>query len=140
MTKKHLIVISLDAMGFRDLNELRNLVPHLDQLIRRGTWVKRVRGIFPTLTYPSHTSIITGQYPVTHGIVNNTKIQPRRQSPDWYWYRKDIKSTPLYDVARQAGMTTAAFLWPVTAGSNITYYLAGIFPNRIWTNHGVVSL
>lgn len=140
MTKKHLIVISLDAMGFRDLNELRNLVPHLDQLIRRGTWVKRVRGIFPTLTYPSHTSIITGQYPVTHGIVNNTKIQPRRQSPDWYWYRKDIKSTPLYDVARQAGMTTAAFLWPVTAGSKITYNLAEIFPNRIWTNQVLVSL
>ena len=140
MTKKHLIVISLDAMGFRDLNELRNLVPHLDQLIRRGTWVKRVRRIFPTLTYPSHTSIITGQYPVTHGIVNNTKIQPRRQSPDWYWYRKDIKSTPLYDVARQAGMTTAAFLWPVTAGSKITYNLAEIFPNRIWTNQVLVSL
>lgn len=140
MTKKHLIVISLDAMGFRDLNELRNLVPHLDQLIRRGTWVKRVRGIFPTLTYPSHTSIITGQYPVTHGIVNNTKIQPRRQSPDWYWYRKDIKSTPLYDVAHQAGMTTAAFLWPVTAGSKITYNLAEIFPNRIWTNQVLVSL
>lgn len=140
MTKKHLIVISLDAMGYRDLNELRNLVPHLNQLIQKGTWVKQVQGIFPTLTYPSHTSIITGQYPVTHGIVNNTKLQPRRLSPDWYWYRKDIKATPLYDVARKAGMTTAAFLWPVTAGSKITYNLAEIFPNRIWTNQVLVSL
>lgn len=74
MTKKHLIVISLDAMGFRDLDELRHLTPHLNELIKRGTWVKKVQGIFPTLTYPSHTSIITGQYPVTHGIVNNTKL------------------------------------------------------------------
>lgn len=140
MTTNKLVVISLDSMGFRDLNELRDLVPNLDKLIAKGTWVKKVQGIFPTLTYPSHTSIITGQYPAVHGVVNNTKLQPRRLSPDWYWYRKDVKAVPLYDVARQAGMTTAAFLWPVTAGSKITYNLAEIFPNRIWTNQVLVSL
>lgn len=140
MARHKLIVISLDSMGFRDLNELREFVPHLDQLIKQGTWVKKVKGIFPTLTYPSHTSIITGQYPAIHGIVNNTKLQPRRESPDWYWYRKDIKAMPLYDVAREAGMKTAAFLWPVTAGSKIDYNLAEIFPNRIWTNQVLVSL
>ena len=47
---------------------------------------------------------------------------------------------PLYDVAREAGLTTAAFLWPVTAGSKINYNLAEIFPNRIWTNQVLVSL
>ncbi len=140
MKRNKLVVISLDSMGFRDLNELRDLVPNLAQLIEKGTWVKKVQGIFPTLTYPSHTSIITGQYPAVHGVVNNTKLQPRRLSPDWYWYRKDVKATPLYDVAREAGMTTAAFLWPVTAGSKIDYNLAEIFPNRIWTNQVMVSL
>ena len=140
MKRNKLVVISLDSMGFRDLNELRDLVPNLAQLIEKGTWVKKVQGIFPTLTYPSHTSIITGQYPAVHGVVNNTKLQPRRLSPDWYWYRKDVKATPLYDVAREAGMTTAAFLWPVTAGSKIDYNLAELFPNRIWTNLVMVSL
>ena len=140
MKRNKLVVISLDSMGFRDLNELRDLVPNLAQLIEKGTWVKKVQGIFPTLTYPSHTSIITGQYPAVHGVVNNTKLQPRRLSPDWYWYRKDVKATPLYDVAREAGMTTAAFLWPVTACSKIDYNLAEIFPNRIWTNQVMVSL
>ncbi len=127
-------------MGFRDLDELGYLVPHISQLMKKGTWVKRVRGIFPTLTYPSHTSIITGQYPAVHGVVNNTKLQPRRLSPDWYWYRKDVQATPLYDVAHDAGLTTAAFLWPVTVGSKIDYNLAEIFPNRIWTNQVFVSL
>lgn len=92
MTQHKLVVISLDSLGYRDLAELRDLVPNLDKLIQQGTWVKRVRGIYPTLTYPSHTSIITGQYPAVHGIVNNTKVQPRRQSPDWYWYRKDVNT------------------------------------------------
>lgn len=95
LMKQHkLIVISLDSLGFRDLNELRQLTPTLADLIEKGTWVKKVEGIFPTLTYPSHTSIITGQYPAVHGIINNTKLQPHRQSPDWFWYRKEIQSMP----------------------------------------------
>jgi len=53
LMKQHkLIVISL---GFRDLNELRQITPTLANLIKKGTWVKKVKGIFPTLTYPSHT-------------------------------------------------------------------------------------
>lgn len=56
LMKQHkLIVISLDSLGFRDLNELRQLTPTLADLIEKGTWVKKVEGIFPTLTYPSHT-------------------------------------------------------------------------------------
>lgn len=137
---QHLVIISLDSLGFRDINEHQTELPTLNKLVNGGTWVKEVKGIYPTLTYPSHTTIITGQYPRKHGIVNNTKIQPNRKSPDWYWYQKDVKVPTLYDLARKKGLTTAAFLWPVTAGSKITYNLAEIFPNRIWTNQVLISL
>ncbi len=83
MKPHKLVVISLDSMGFRDLDEWIDQAPHLKAIRDQGTWVQHFRGIFPTLTYPSHTSIITGQYPAVHGIVNNTKIQPQRISPDW---------------------------------------------------------
>ena len=139
-TNQHLVIISLDALGFRDLREHQSELPVLNQLMTGGAWVKSVTGIYPTLTYPSHTTIITGQYPKVHGIVNNTKLQPKRRSPDWYWYQKDVKVPTLYDLARQQKLTTAAFLWPVTAGSKITYNLAEIFPNRIWTNQVLVSI
>ncbi|MCG4281906.1 alkaline phosphatase family protein [Lacticaseibacillus saniviri] len=138
---KKLVVISLDAMGASDLTEANlDQLPNIASVVAHGTHVKEVRGIYPTLTYPSHTSIITGTYPKRHGIVNNTKIQPNRLSPDWFWYRKDVKATPLYDVAKQHGMTTAAFLWPVTAKAKIDYNMAEIFPNRIWTNQVLVSM
>lgn len=137
---QHLVIISLDSLGFRDIDEHRTELSTLNKLVNGGTWVKKVKGIYPTLTYPSHTTIITGQYPRKHGIVNNTKIQPNRKSPDWYWYQKDVKVPTLYDLARKKGLTTAAFLWPVTAGSKITYNLAEIFPNRIWTNQVLISL
>ncbi|CAJ1180528.1 alkaline phosphatase family protein [Companilactobacillus crustorum] len=137
---QHLVIISLDSLGFRDINEHQAELPTLNKLVNGGTWVKEVKGIYPTLTYPSHTTIITGQYPSVHGIVNNTKIQPERRSPDWFWYQKDVKSPTLYDLAHQKNLKTAAFLWPVTAGSKINYNLAEIFPNRIWTNQVLVSL
>ncbi|CAM3124481.1 alkaline phosphatase family protein [Lactiplantibacillus plajomi] len=139
-TNQHLVIISLDSLGFRDLREHGAELPVLSQLMAGGAWVKSVTGIYPTLTYPSHTTIITGQYPRIHGIVNNTKLQPKRRSPDWFWYQKDVRVPTLYDLARKQKMTTAAFLWPVTAGSKITYNLAEIFPNRIWTNQVLVSL
>lgn len=139
-TNQHLVIISLDSLGFRDINEHRSELPTLNKLVNGGTWVKEVKGIYPTLTYPSHTTIITGQYPNVHGIVNNTKIQTQRRSPDWFWYQKDVKVPTLYDLARKQNLKTAAFLWPVTAGSKINYNLAEIFPNRIWTNQVLVSL
>ncbi|SJZ79589.1 Predicted pyrophosphatase or phosphodiesterase, AlkP superfamily [Pilibacter termitis] len=137
---KKLVIISIDALGASDLQGDLSHIPTLKQLVETGCHVEQVKAIYPSLTYPSHTTIVTGEYPVAHGIVNNTKIQPTRISPDWYWYRKDVKSKTIYDVARKEGKTSAAFLWPVTAKSKIHWNIAEIFPNRIWTNQVLVSM
>lgn len=139
MSKK-LVVISIDALGASDLSGDLSHLPTLRKLLKKGTHIKGVTGIYPTLTYPSHTSIITGEYPLKHGIINNTKLQSQKTSPDWFWYYQAIKVPTLYDLAHQVGLTTAAFLWPVTAKSPITYNIAEIFPNRIWTNQVLISL
>ncbi|KRM36517.1 putative nucleotide pyrophosphatase (putative) [Agrilactobacillus composti DSM 18527 = JCM 14202] len=140
MSKK-LVIISLDALGSDDLSTAHlKLLPNLRHLIQTGTHIQEIDPILPTLTYPSHTTIITGNYPNKHGIVNNVKIQSNRQSPDWFWYRKAVKSQPLYDIAKAHHLTTAAFLWPVTARSSIDYNIAEIFSNRIWNNQVMVSL
>lgn len=137
---KHAVVISLDALGSADLAARLQFLPNIASLIAGGTWVKEVKGVYPSITYPSHTSIITGTYPKTHGVVNATLMQPERESPDWFWYAKHIKVPTVYDLAREAGLTTAAFLWPVTAGAKINWNIAEIFPNRIWTNQYTTSL
>ncbi|MDR3190652.1 MAG: alkaline phosphatase family protein [Lactobacillaceae bacterium] len=137
---KHALVISLDALGYSDLRDRLQFLPNIAAIIERGTWVKEVRGVYPSITYPSHTSIITGEFPKKHGIINATLIQPERISPDWYWYAKHIKVPTVYDLAREQGLTTAAFLWPVTAGAKINWNIAEIFPNRIWTNQYTTSL
>ncbi|WP_200908459.1 alkaline phosphatase family protein [Rossellomorea vietnamensis] len=135
----HLIVISFDclsALDFPILNEL----PHFQELIAHGSYCKGVETIYPSVTYPCHATIVTGKYPNRHGVVNNTLLQPGRESPDWHWHRKSIKGTTLYDEARKAGMTTAALLWPVTAKGDIGYNMPEIFANRPWHNQILVSL
>lgn len=136
--RNRMIVISLDAVGGRDMEFMRTL-PNFRRLFGNAAVCEHVKSVYPTLTYPAHTSIVTGRYPVHHGIVNNTKIQPGREKPDWYWHRKHVKTTTLYDEAANQGMRCAALLWPVTAGAGIMYNLPEIWANRSWQNQMAVS-
>lgn len=138
--KKKMVIISIDAMGASDLHGDLSKIPCLSEFKKNAVHILNVKGIYPTLTYPSHATIMTGEYPKKHGIINNTKIQPHRKDPDWFWFHRYIQTPTLYDVAKQEGYTTAAFLWPVTAKSRIDYNIAEIFPNRIWTNQVIRSL
>lgn len=136
---KRMIVISFDCLSSLDLPKLKTL-PHFSHLIESGSYAPHVQTIYPSLTYPCHTSIITGNYPKRHRIINNTHLQPGRKSPDWYWYRSSIEGTTLYDQAKKANLTTASLLWPVTGRANIDYNLPEIFPNRAWQTQILVSL
>ena len=40
-----------------------------------------VQGVIPTVTYPSHTTLITGVWPAKHGIFGNTTFDPLRENP-----------------------------------------------------------
>ena len=137
--KPKMLVISLDAVGSGDIEKAMEL-PGFARFFDGASRCMSVHSVYPSITYPAHTSIVTGRYPVHHGIVDNTKIQPNRKSPDWYWQRKYIRGTTLYDEALKQGMTVAALLWPVTARSKITWNLPEIFANRPWTNQILTSL
>ena len=134
-----MLVISFDCLSALDYPLIRDL-PHFREVLSKGSLAPRVKTIYPSLTYPCHTTIVTGRYPKNHGIIHNTLIQPGRHSPDWNWYRSKISGTTLYDEANKAKMKTAALLWPVTGRAQIKYNLPEIFPNRWWQNQLLVSL
>lgn len=134
----HLLVISFDCLSSLDLPMLEEL-PHFQELFTKAAICKNVATVYPSVTYPCHASIITGNTPNRHGIVTNTLLQPNRPSPDWYWHRRHVKGTTLYDEAKKAGMTTAALLWPVTAKAKIDYHMPEIFANRPWHHQMAVS-
>ncbi len=139
MIKRRLVVISLDALGALDVPVFEKM-PNFSRILSGASVCFNVSSVYPSITYPAHTSIITGCYPRKHGIINNTHFQIRRASPDWLWQRKYVKTTTLYDEVIKAGGTVAAFLWPVTARSAITWNMPEIFANRPWTNQIFTSL
>lgn len=136
---KCLYIISLDGLSTLDFQYISAL-PNFKNFLSEASYCKNVCSVYPTLTYPAHVSIVTGKYPKNHGIVNNTLLQPNRKSPDWYWYRNDIKGDTFYDLAIEKGMKVGAFLWPVTGKSKIQYNMPEIFANRFWKNQMLVSL
>lgn len=136
---EHLIIISFDCLSSLDFHLLSGL-PNFQKLLENGSYCRQVETIYPSLTYPCHTTIVTGNYPKRHGIINNTFLDPGNPSPDWFWHRQHIKGTTLYDEAKKAKLKTAALLWPVTARANIDYNMPEIFANRPWHHQIPVSL
>jgi predicted AlkP superfamily pyrophosphatase or phosphodiesterase len=99
-------------------------IPFLRALIANGTYADGVIGIFPTVTYPSHTTLITGVWPAEHGIYNNLEFDPyQRYSGAWNWYAPEIRVPTLWSAAHQAGLRTASIGWPVSVGATDVDYL-----------------
>ena len=99
-------------------------IPYLRTLVANGTYADGVIGIWPTVTYPSHTTLITGVWPAEHGIYNNLEFDPlRHYSGAWNWYAPEIRVPTLWTAAHEAGMKTASIGWPVSVGATDVDYL-----------------
>ena len=114
----HLLIISIDGLrgGWAAHPDKHGLkVPNLRKLAARGAHADGVVGIFPSVTYPSHTTLITGCRPARHGILANGVFEPptEKWTERWYWDYKDIRVPTILDAARSAGWTTASVGWPV---------------------------
>jgi predicted AlkP superfamily pyrophosphatase or phosphodiesterase len=97
-------------------------VPHLRKFLHDGTYAQGVTGVIPTVTYPSHTTLVTGVWPAKHGILANQTFDPLQKNHEgWYWYAEDIRVPTLWDAAAAAGRTTASIQWPVTVGAKINW-------------------
>ena len=74
-----------------------------------------MRPVNPTVTWPNHTSIVTGVTPARHGVLfNGTLIRQPGVVPrvePWIDKSAMVKSPTLYDVAHARGLTTAQVDW-----------------------------
>jgi predicted AlkP superfamily pyrophosphatase or phosphodiesterase len=99
-------------------------IPYLRTLLNDGTYAEGVVGIWPTITYPSHTTLLTGVWPDEHGITNNQEFDPlQRFGGAWNWYAAGIRAPTLWQAAHKAGLRTASVGWPVSVGAADVDYL-----------------
>ncbi|HEX4271391.1 MAG TPA: ectonucleotide pyrophosphatase/phosphodiesterase [Rhizomicrobium sp.] len=108
-------VLDADARGFT--------APALKKLVAEGIYASGVRNALPTVTYPNHTTLITGVWPAKHGIANNPTFDPlQKNMGGWYWYAEDIKTDTLWDVVHKSGGKVASLSWPVSVGARSIDY------------------
>lgn len=125
---KHLIVVSIDALVFEDLEYARTL-PAFSEIMRDAAIIERVKTIYPSLTHPVHATLLTGAPAGVHGIVNNyIHNSSNTASCEWYNRLSDIKCDTLLHAAKRAGLTTAVCTWPLTCGGGdvIDYLVPGM--------------
>lgn len=129
--RQPLLVISVDGLDQRylaDADRMKLKIPNLRRLMREGQWSRGVMGVLPTITWPSHTTMISGVDPETHGIRGNRR--PASEGGDYYWSATLLKSRTLLDAARAAGLKSATITWPVTVDAPVDFNLPEYFQRR----------
>jgi predicted AlkP superfamily pyrophosphatase or phosphodiesterase len=127
LSQSPLLLISLDGMRpdyVLKADEHGLKIPHLRRLLAEGAHASGVRGVIPTVTYPSHTTLLTGVWPAKHGIYSNLVTDPLSLNlQGWYWYAEDIRVPTLWEAASSAGMKVGSVSWPVSVGAKGVSYL-----------------
>ena len=123
-----LVVVSVDGLDNRYLanaDQMGLKIPNLRRLMREGQVSKGVIGVVPTVTWPSHTTMITGVDPVKHGILANW-----RPPGEKYLDYSQIKVPTLIGAAHAAGLTIATINWPVTVNAPVDWNVPEYFSQR----------
>ncbi len=117
------LMVSIDGLRANDVLQARQRglnLPALSAFLREGSYATGVTGVMPTVTYPSHTTLVTGVAPALHGIYSNYAFDPEwKNNYGWNWYAQDIRVTTLWQAVRDKGGKTASLMWPVSVGAPI---------------------
>ena len=107
------VLLSIDGFSYEYLNKYKP--PNILALANSGILAK-LQPVYPSKTFPNHLSIITGSYPITHGIINNNFYNPilaekyslgaGENNAKW------LTAEPFWTVAKQQGIKTAVYFWP----------------------------
>lgn len=125
---RQVVLISIDGLRPDFYRSADFDAPTLKKLADEGAWAEGAVTVFPSVTYPSHTTLVTGVSPARHGILSNTVFTwEKGPTAAWYWETKDIKVPTLWHKAKAAGKTVAIVRWPVSVGADVDWLLPEIF-------------
>src|SRR5262249_14781177 len=114
------VMISVDGLASFYFDDPKAEMPTIKKLARDGARSAMMRASTPTVTWPNHTTLVTGVNPAKHGVTGNNCFDRASQK------RLTLISAPvldkdqivrvptLYDLAKAQGLKTAAIRWPAT--------------------------
>lgn len=114
---KHVVLVSIDGFAAYHLFNEQLHLPNIRALIDKGVWFASSETVFPSVTHPSHTTIVTGVEPRLHGVTSNSMTNRRTGEnfhPTNKARREIVKVPTLFDAAKAKQLRTAGFFWPET--------------------------
>ncbi len=136
MIARKAIVISIDGLAAFYWTDPSARMSGLRALAERGVVAARMETVFPSTTWPTHASLVTGVAPDRHGVVGNSILNRRTWTPedltgDPVYDAPDLLRAPtVYDHAHAAGLTTAAIDWPATRNSPSLHFNLPFFKDQ----------
>lgn len=116
---EHVVLVSIDGLRPEFYLDRSWPLPNVQDMAKEGACAEAVRTVFPSVTYPSHTTLVTGALPARHGVFFNTPFEPGGETGRWHWEASAITAPTLWDALRSVKRRTAALSWPVTVGAPI---------------------
>ncbi|KFZ29461.1 phosphodiesterase [Pseudidiomarina atlantica] len=122
------VLISID--GFRHDYIEKYDAKNIAAIAEQGARAEGLIPVYPAKTFPNHISIVTGQYPSNHGIVDNrffdTERQQKYQMGDGVKDSTWLTTLPIWNLAEFQGVKAATFFWPESEarinGRTASYY------------------
>jgi predicted AlkP superfamily pyrophosphatase or phosphodiesterase len=117
--KSAAVLISIDGFSAALFHDASVKIPTLRGLAARGVAAAGLRPAFPSVTWPCHTTLVTGLPPARHGILGNEVLD--RATGRVVRHEGDpthapIRAETLWDAAAAVGLATATLCWPKTRG------------------------
>ena len=140
------LMISIDGLRPDSVTEAEAhglKVPNLRRFLTEGAYASGVNGVVPTVTYPSHTTLVTGVVPAVHGITSNTTFDPLFQNQvGWFWYAEQEHAETLWQAAHAMKIVTVSVNWPVTVDApgidfNLPEYWRASTPDDVLLLHAL---
>lgn len=138
------ILVSVDGLANFYFNEPQAQMPTLHKLARGGA--RADGGVvcsFPTVTWPNHTTLVTGVTPARHGVIGNNYYDRAQRKeipliPDPLFDKDEIVKVPtVYDAAHAAGLTTSGIVWPATRNAKtLNWTVPDMFGSEAWPKYG----
>jgi predicted AlkP superfamily pyrophosphatase or phosphodiesterase len=94
----HVFIVSIDGGKPDVINQSE--MPVLERLAKEGAFTWTAQTVFPSLTLPSHTSMLTGLRPEKHQVLWNT----------WKPEAGVVKVPTIFSYAKEQGFSTAMFV------------------------------
>ncbi len=115
----HVVIVTIDGFPAAMIDDPKAPIPTLRELAKQGVVAQGMHVIDPAITWPNHTTLVTGVRADKHSVLFNgvlvrsgpdkpVKIDPARDQADL------VQAPTLFDLLHRAGLRTSAINWPCT--------------------------